>query len=155
MDKSFFQISLFNVHDAQKVAEQRLKDALVLIDTGKAQHANGAFYLLGYVLEILLKTELVKQYPGMAVKASAPPGKLRDLIWRDHDWLKIFDHNSLGQVQAALKPRESIDKKPHLRHLREIGGLWTIEIRYSTAKIKLNQVKSMAKWVAGIKEVLQ
>jgi hypothetical protein len=42
------------------VAERRFGDAQALVNTGDNARANGAAYLAGFVVEILLKAQLVR-----------------------------------------------------------------------------------------------
>lgn len=44
------------------VAERRFADAQALINTKMNARANGAIYLAGFVIEILLKTQLDDKY---------------------------------------------------------------------------------------------
>ena len=71
------------------VAERRFDDAQALCNTGENARANGAAYLAGFVIEILLKARLVAKYPPIANKrphdvTDAERG-MWNLIWRRHD----------------------------------------------------------------------
>lgn len=50
------------------VAERRFDDAEALCRTGENARANGAAYLAGFVIEILLKARLVKEFEAIARK---------------------------------------------------------------------------------------
>src|SRR5689334_16324632 len=72
------------------VAERRYDDARALCATGDNARANGATYLAGFVIEILLKSQLVRRFETVARKrphtiTDASERDLWGLIWRRHD----------------------------------------------------------------------
>ena len=87
------------------VAERRYGDAQALSATGDNARANGAQYLAGIVLDILLKAQLMRQYPEIARKRSHEVSKhdraVWNLIWRSHDWVEMLDQ--LPALKAALR----------------------------------------------------
>lgn len=50
------------------VAQRRFDDAEALCRTGENARANGAAYLAGFVIEILLKARLVRKFEAIAIK---------------------------------------------------------------------------------------
>src|SRR5436190_8595592 len=103
-----------SIYDRQKlkpsqlvtVAERRFADAEALCDTGKNAHANGAQYLCGFVVEMLLKAHLMRKYPLVARKLphermSEDDQRVWSLIYRSHDLNEMLDR--LGQLEASLE----------------------------------------------------
>jgi len=75
--------------------ERRFEDAQALCATRQNARANGAAYLAGFVIEILLKARLVRQYETIARKRQhdvkdAERG-VWSLIWRSHDLGAMLD----------------------------------------------------------------
>lgn len=66
------------------VAERRYRDAVALCDTGKNERATGAMYLAGFVIEILLKAQMLVKYP--ALGRANGGGILTGRTWRDGSW---------------------------------------------------------------------
>jgi len=52
------------------VADRRYGDAVTLVETGDNARANGAQYLAGIVIEILLKGQLLRLHPNLASVAA-------------------------------------------------------------------------------------
>src|SRR5947208_10031043 len=97
------------------VAERRFADAAVLCATGENARANGAQYLAGITLDILLKANLMLQYPSVARKRQHEVGeedrKVWSLIWRSHDLAEMLDQ--LPGLVAAVRKRSEQDGKPY------------------------------------------
>src|SRR5437762_14338031 len=71
------------------VAQRRFEDAEALCDTEKNARANGAQYLCGFVVEILLKAQLILGNAAIATKRShegmsADERETWSLIYRSH-----------------------------------------------------------------------
>jgi hypothetical protein len=64
------------------VAERRFNDADALRQTGINARANGVAYLAGFVIEILLKAQLVKSFPEIARKRQHEVTGNEEEIWR-------------------------------------------------------------------------
>jgi hypothetical protein len=104
------------------VAERRFDDAVALTNTGENARANGAAYLAGFVVEILLKSQLVRQYPDVAKKR---PHEVADeerqvwsLIWRSHDLVAMLDQ--MPQLEAALKKKSERAGEDYVASLKAI-----------------------------------
>src|SRR5882724_5070500 len=77
------------------VAQRRFEDAEALCDTEKNARANGAQYLCGFVVEILLKAQLIVGNAAIASKRSyekmgADERETWSLIYRSHDLSEMF-----------------------------------------------------------------
>jgi len=138
------------------VAERRFDDAVALCDTGQNARANGAQYLSGIVIEILLKGQLLKLYPHAAGQAS---GKVADdriiwtLIWRSHDLADILDRLPLLRIAVNGKGSEAM--KPYLEWLMGICNRGTIHARYSPATSTIADAREMISRVRILKERLK
>ena len=87
------------------VADRRFGDAEVLRKTNDNARANGVAYLVGFVVEILLKAKLVEKYP---VIAKLPQHAVRDeqrdiwlLIWKRHDLEEMLSR--MRELESSLK----------------------------------------------------
>jgi len=138
------------------VAERRFDDAQVLCDTGKNARANGAVYLAGFVVEILLKAMLVRKFNAVARKRSH---QLEDaerevwgLIWRRHDL-----HGMLARLrdeQANLKLRGERDGYDYLGELKKCAQ-WSIQVRYSPHMMQMSEAVDFLERVRRLKQVLR
>lgn len=140
------------------VAERRFGDAEALCRTGENARANGAQYLCGIVIEILLKAQLMRLYPAAVGKRQH---QLNDnaersiwgLVWRSHDLAEMLDH--LRDLEAAIKKRGDRAGRPYLRWLKGICEAWTIHARYSTMTSTIDQAQEMLDQVRELKEVMK
>lgn len=139
------------------VAERRYADAKALLDTKKNQHANGAVYLAGFVIEILLKARLVDKFPQLAKNDSSniplDQRGLWSLVWRQHDMEAILNH--LEELRHALKKRGEREQKDHLRNLQKLCGEWRIHARYSPYTINVDEARKTLERVRSLKELLK
>ena len=139
------------------VADRRFDDADVLRRTGRNARANGAIYLGGFVIECLLKAQLLAEFPWLE-NASFPEGRskadqhLWSLCYRSHDLDEILaklpgiaDRLSRVEQRASIRLLES---------LKSICSQWTIYARYSphTADIDdarqfLDQLEELKTWL--------
>ena len=139
------------------VADRRFEDARALCEAGN-QHANGAQYFAGLVIEILLKAQLVRKYPNVARKRSHEQMDENDrtiwgLIWRSHE---LDDMRSrLTEMEAALAKKEQRDRIPYLTYLRAVCAEWTIHARYSSVTTSIQNARDMLDRVEAIKELLK
>ena len=116
------------------VAERRYTDAEVLRDTTKNERANGTMYLAGFVIECLLKAQLLEVYPwlqstGSAAGLSEDQLHIWSLCYRSHDLDEI-----LGRLPLLTHRLIAIDQRGQLRlmeNLKSICSQWTIFARYS------------------------
>lgn len=140
------------------VAERRFGDAEALCRTGANARANGAQYLCGIVIEILLKTQLIELYPAITGKrqhqlVDDSERRVWSLVWRSHDLSEMLDH--LRDLEAAVKKRGDRAGRPYLRWLKGICESWTIHARYSTLSSTIDQAEEMLAQVRELKEVLK
>jgi len=140
------------------VAERRFADAEALCDTGKNVHANGAQYLCGFVIEMLLKARLMQRY---SLVASKPPHaemsqdeqRIWSLIYRSHDLREMLDR--LPQLEAALQPKGREGAPPYWQHLVEICANWTVHARYSPLSTTMAEARKLIERVRELKKVLK
>lgn len=139
------------------VAERRLGDAQALCDTKRNERANGAAYLAGFAVEILLKASLVRQYPAVARKRPhevlAEEREIWDLIWRQHDLEGLL--LAMPQLQAGLELKGRSDGVDYLAQLKKICATWTIHARYSAATISMVEARRLVDRIRGLKELLK
>ena len=87
------------------VAERRFGDATALCATNDNERANGALYLCGFVVEILLKAQLLRKYQHLGRQRSSEVADAErnvwNLIWRSHDLNELLGH--LPHVVVAVK----------------------------------------------------
>lgn len=132
----FNKNSLLKPSTMRSVAERRFRDANALIKTRDNERANGAVYLAGYVVEILLKALLVETHPAVA---RATPGdkdslskqdqRIWRLIWRDHDLSSMLV--SMQWLEVALLKASERNQVDYLGNFKRIAATWTIQMRYS------------------------
>jgi len=140
------------------VAERRFDDAQALCATGENARANGAQYLCGIVIDILLKAQLVQRYPSVARKRphEAMPTQDRELwslIYRSHDLEEMLER--LRDVSTAVAKRGERAGCPYLAWLKGICGTWTVFARYSTRSATVDEAKQMLERVRELKELLK
>jgi hypothetical protein len=138
------------------VADRRFDDARALCATRENARANGAVYLAGFVIEILLKAQLVRKYDVVAKKRSheVPEAEreIWDLIWRRHDMdgmlLKLRD------LEASLQKRGERDGVNYLDDLKSCAQ-WSIFARYSTKTISMADADAFLDRVRRLRQVLR
>jgi hypothetical protein len=139
------------------VADRRFDDARVLCESGDNARANGAQYLAGLVIEILLKAQLMRQYPNTSRKRSHElddaDQPVWSLIWRSHDLADMLDR--LPATQAAVHARGALAGRPYGQWLAGICSQWTIYARYSTQTSTIAEAREMLERVRELKEVLK
>lgn len=139
------------------VAERRFADAEALAATGDNARANGAAYLAGFVIEILLKAQLVKKYPAIARKrqheVANEEREVWALIWRQHDLEAML--SNLTQLEDALKKVGERDGRDHLRDLKKLCETWTIHARYSPYTMLMEEATRIVEMVRSLKELLK
>ena len=135
------------------VAERRFADACALRDTGRNQHANGAMYLGGFVIEILLKAKLIEtrawlRSAAMPANRSAGDRRLWNLCYRSRDLQAILDR--LPEVRTRLAAL----RIQLLHWVHGICSQWTVFARYSPQSATkamatefLARIKELKKWL--------
>jgi hypothetical protein len=153
----FDRPAALNVNAMATAAERRFKDAQALCDTGDNERAVGAQYLCGFVIEILLKRQLVLQNPIIARKKQHEVTKTErqiwSLIWRSHELPDMLDR--LPDLLASIYKAGERDGKSYLRHLNEVCGNWTIQARYSPQSSTIQEARDMLDRVKALKEKLK
>lgn len=140
------------------VAQRRFEDAESLCDTGRNARANGAYYLCGFVVEILLKAQLILGYATIATRRSlegmsADEREIWSLIYRSHDLSEML--TKLPNIKKKVENHGKRIGKPLLEELLEICSTWTIYARYSTMQTKMYDARQFLERVRGLKEVLK
>jgi hypothetical protein len=139
------------------VAERRFDDAQALCDTGKNQHANGAQYLGGFVIELLLKAQLLRLFEnvGRARRSgalAADDQRIRDLLF-SHDLNAIL--RRVTGLEELVAKRGERDGRPYRTYLREICTTWNIFARYSTRSSTIAEAEEWLSRIRELKEVLR
>jgi HEPN domain-containing protein len=139
------------------VAERRFDDAEALIKTGDNARANGAAYLAGFVVEILLKARLIRKFPQIARKrqheVTDPERRVWRLIWKAHDLDGMLVQ--LSSLEVALRSRGDRDGIDYLEDLKTICGTWTIQARYSPRTMLIGDAREILERVRRLKELLK
>ena len=139
------------------VAERRFNDAVALCDTGENARANGAAYLAGFVIEILLKARLVSKFESIARKRPHEVGdadrEVWNLIWRRHDLEGMV--TALKELEVALKARGERDGIDYAAELKKVCAEWTIQARYSPRTMLMSEARDILERVRRLKELLK
>lgn len=139
------------------VAERRFGDAQALCATEENARANGAAYLAGFVIEILLKARLVSKFPSIARRRPhevlEAEREVWNLIWRRHDLDGMLDH--MPELEAALEKKSQRAGENYLEDLKKICGTWTIRARYSPQNMMMGEAVEMLRRVRSLKELLK
>ncbi len=134
------------------VAEKRFADAMCLLESGKAERANGAIYMGGFAIECLLKALMLERRPNL--QSPVDPAKLSK---RD---LAVFSLLYRHELDAMIAYVPELEKK--LAGIRTPSGRsvwqefqaiceqWTVFARYSPKNAKLDRA---ARYLETIKEV--
>lgn len=139
------------------VAERRFGDASALCDTGDNERATGALYLCGFVVEILLKAQLLRAHEWAATRRSHEVSDAErgiwNLVWRSHDLPQML--RQLPQLQAAVQKAGERRGKPLDVYLKQVCASWGIELRYSPVTTTVAEARDMLERVRALKEVLK
>ncbi len=139
------------------VVERRFEDAQLLCRTGENARANGAAYLVGFVIEILLKARLVRKFAAIARKRPQDLDESeRDigrLIWSQHDLGGMLDR--MPDFEAALKARGERDGQDHVAEFKRVCSTWTIQARYSPHTMMMSEALDMLNRIRTLKELLK
>lgn len=140
------------------VAQRRFDDAEALCNTGKNKHANGAQYLGGFVIELLLKARLLRRFEKLGragrIDALAPDERsIWHLLNRSHDLTEILDR--MPDVEAMVEKQGQRDGLPYRTSLRTICTTWTVFARYSPRTTTLTEARDWLARVRALKEILR
>jgi hypothetical protein len=139
------------------VAERRFDDAEVLRKTNDNARANGVAYLVGFVIEILLKAKLVEKYASIAKTAQhALKDDQREiwlLIWKRHDLEDML--SQMAELEASLKKKGERDNYDYVGQLKKICATWTIQARYSPRTMLMDEAAELLERVRDLKEFLK
>jgi hypothetical protein len=139
------------------VAERRFDDAESLCRTGDNARANGAAYLAGFVVEILLKARLVDKFPMIARKrqheVAEAEREVWRLIWKQHDLEGMLLH--MRELEAALEAKGRRDQRDYVEELKKVCATWTIHVRYSPRMMLMDEARRMVERVRVLKELLK
>ncbi len=134
------------------VADRRLADAEYLRRSGRAAHANGAIYLGGFVLECLLKAQMLETHrwlqnpPPNLAKRSAGDRRLYVLCYQSHDLAAISE-----QLPRVARKLYDVDGTGRLhRSFKRLCGQWTVFARYSP---RIAELSEAADFLDRIKEL--
>lgn len=137
---------------ARTVSDRRRADANALQALKQNRHANGAMYLGGIAVELLLKALLLESHPWLQKSVTSPLNsrqrRLRDVCYRWHDLEAVLERlPRLAERLDAANPRL-------LQELKKLCAEWTIHIRYSTYQAThaesaafLDRLKELAPWL--------
>lgn len=158
MSANIFAKARLRPSQLRTVADRRYDDAECLRKSGQNRHANGAMYLAGFVVECLLKAELMQCHPWLQSSTCQQAGwtkvqhRLWTLCYRQHDLDEILAH--LPSLEQRLRAWDQGMRTRLNRQLREVCGEWTIYARYSprTATMKeavqfMDKVKEIRLWL--------
>ena len=139
------------------VAERRFDDAEALRKTNVNARANGVAYLVGFVIEILLKAKLVEKYPTIAKTAQHTlkdeQREVWSLIWRRHDLEGML--SQLAELEASLKLQSERAKDDYVGQLKAVCATWTIQARYSSRTMLMDEAADLLERVRTLKELLK
>lgn len=140
------------------VAERRYGDAVALCDTGHVERAPGAMYMAGFVLEILLKAQLIKTAPSLgrtdkSAESSVVFRRRWQLIHRSHDLTGLLDE--LSDLRSAIGKASERASLPYDQWLASICATWSIFARYSSRVVSMQEARQMVDRVRYLKELLK
>ncbi len=137
---------------ARTVSDRRRADANALQALKQNRHANGAMYLGGIAVELLLKALLLEAHPWLQKSATAGldgrQRRLRDVCYRWHDLEAVLERlPELAERLQGVNPRL-------LQSLKKLCAEWTIHVRYSTYQAThaesaafLDRLKELVTWL--------
>lgn len=148
-NRSIYERQPLNPAQLVTVAQRRFDDAQALCDTGKNKHANGALYLGGFVIELLLKAKLLRICETFG---QSKEGRIPQLMY-SHNLTGILDE--MPGVEAEVEKRGQRDGEQYRTHLRQICSEWTIFARYSPRQTDVVQARVWLARIRALKEVLR
>jgi hypothetical protein len=139
------------------VAERRFDDAEALCDIGRNKHANGVQYLGGFVIELLLKAQLVRQFEstsrGRRSDSMSPQERRIWNLFFTHDLTEILDR--MPEFEALIAKKGERDGRPYQATLRIICHTWTVYARYSPQTSNIGEARDWLERIRELKEVLK
>lgn len=140
------------------IAERRFGDAQCLCDSRQNERANGAMYMAGFVIEILLKSRLMEKYPRLQTTRSTDKLSSRErtvwsLPYRSHDLDEILGH--LPDIRQRLLSNQRGTGERLWQNLSEICAQWTVFARYSPKSANMTNADEFLRKIKEIKECLQ
>lgn len=148
-----FSKPVLSKNSLRTVADRRFADAAVLRDTKKNAHANGAMYLAGFVIECLLKAQLLVEHTWLAkvsfetVRNDEERKRLWGLCYRSHDLDEIYAN--LPRLQQALESRAQYGGPTPSQLMRQVCA-WSIFARYSPES---ETSRTAQEFIAKVKEL--
>ncbi|NOT01026.1 MAG: hypothetical protein HOP29_10400 [Phycisphaerales bacterium] len=129
------------------MSDRRFDDAVALCKSGKNSRANGAMYLGGIALELLLKALLLEKHPWLQRPLfrrdkSRRESALIDLCYKYHDLESLL--GELPELRARLLDTAPTrwQREPLLQSIQRACSEWTIHIRYSTRQARIDDAES-------------
>jgi len=140
------------------IADRRFGDAQCLCDSRQNERANGAMYMAGFVIEILLKSRLMEKYPWLQTtrspeKLSSSDRALWSLCYRSHDLAGLLEQ--LSEIRQILKLREPHGSERLWRILKSICARWSVFARYSPQSTRMTEADEFVRQIKEIKECLR
>jgi len=151
--RTIFERQKLKPSQLRTVADRRLGDARFLQKSGLNARANGAMYLGGFVVECLLKANLLEEHPWLQ-NAGSPSGHRESdralwfLCYRWHDLDGILAR--LPRLTERLASAGQRGQTRMLQSLKSICAQWTIQARYSP---QMTTVQDADKFISRIEEV--
>lgn len=156
MSKMFEKSARLTPSTMHSVAEKRFGDAEALRDTASNARANGVVYLTGFVIEILLKAQIVIKFPAVShasAQVNGTEAKAYGLVWKSHDLELML--NILPELQATLRVLGERDGTDYAAELKKVCGAWTIQARYASKAVMMDEATQMLERVRSLKEKLK
>lgn len=147
-----------NPSQLRTVAERRLGDAYYLQKSKLNVRANGTIYLGGFVIECLLKANLLEEHPWLQ-SVDGPPERneserdLWFLCFRRHDLGSMLD--LLPRLAQRLDAAGQGGQSGILSSLKSICAEWTIQWRYSTQMATMQQANEFISMIEEVKPWLK
>jgi hypothetical protein len=139
------------------VGEMRFADAKYLLDSRKQQHANGAIYMAGFVIECLLKALLLERHPNL--QKPVDPAKLSRSDLEVFQLLYSHDlDDMLGFLPELEKKLSGVKTESGLSVWRDLNTIceeWTVYIRYASFAAKLDRAREYLDTVEEVKKWLK
>jgi hypothetical protein len=154
--EDIFEKTRLEPNQLRTVADRRLEDAEYLENSARNKHANGAMYLGGFVVECLLKAELLDQYPWLSSSARLNQNWPKE---KQRLWALCYRSHALDELFGSLPGHR-------LQLIRKIGGprimehvkavcIWTIYARYSPKTATIRHAEDFLKRVREIRSCLK
>jgi HEPN domain-containing protein len=130
--------------DIQIIAHQKLKEAQCLVDNG---FFDGAYYLGGYAVELLLKAKVCKT---LGIDDFFAFNKFKKELYRPY---KVHDYEELIILSGLYTEFEKAQKDVGFKTHWSIVGAWSENVRYLTGKSSkdakdfLTSLSEIVKWI--------